>query len=82
MATINLKTCPFCGGDAEFGGKRVYLDDAKYVICGRCGVRTRLVLVNHPKMTASGLDESTRYTATGAEKKAAELWNARATVND
>lgn len=74
-----LKGCPFCGGVAELEEKRVYLDRGYHVACTVCGVHGKLVLVNHPKMTASGLDESTRYTAEQAVKKAAELWNARAT---
>ena len=74
-----LKVCPFCGGEAELEEKRVYLDRGYLASCTECGVHGKLVLVNHPKMTASGLDESTRYTADQAAKKAAELWNARAT---
>ena len=82
MATINLKTCPFCGGDGEVANATAYLDRAKIVRCKRCSCRTALVLIDHPKLTADGLDESTRYTAAQAEQKAAELWNARANVND
>ena len=74
-----LKGCPFCGGEAEIKEKRVYLDRGYHVECTECGVHGKLVLVNHPRMTAIGLDESTRYTAEQAAKKAAELWNARAT---
>ena len=82
MATINLKKCPFCGGESKFKRGRVYLDEAVYAVCGQCGCRTRVVLIDHPRLTSDGLDESTRYTAAQAEQKAAELWNARATVND
>ena len=82
MATINLKKCPFCGGNAGMMEKKIYLDRGFTATCSGCGVHGRVVLVNHPQMTASGLDESTRYTAAQAEQKAAELWNARATVND
>lgn len=82
MATMNLKACPFCGGKAEIENANAYLDKAKIVKCGHCHCRTALVLIDHPKLTADGLDESTSYTAAQAEKKAAELWNARATVND
>ena len=81
MPRIQLKKCPFCGGEAELlTNHHVYLDDARVVRCVRCKCKTSSVLVNHPKLTADGLDESTRYTTEEAEQKAAELWNARATI--
>ena len=82
MATINLKACPFCGGEAELKERRICLDRGYRASCSECGVHGQLVLVNHPKMRFGELDETTRYTAQQAEKKAAELWNARADVND
>ena len=81
MAKIKLKKCPFCGGEAEIKKTRVLLDEARSVKCTHCNCKTASVLVNHPKMGGDGkLDEITRYTAEQAEAKAAELWNARATI--
>ena len=80
MAKIALKKCPFCGGEAENKKTHVLLDEAMRVQCTICNASTLPVLINHPKMGGGGnLDESTRYTAEHAERKAAELWNARAT---
>lgn len=81
MAKITLKKCPFCGGEAELKtSHHVYLTDARCVMCTCCSCRSASVLINHPKMGAGGvLDESTRYTVEQAERKAAQLWNARAT---
>ena len=79
MAKITLKKCPCCGGKAEIRKTHVYLDEARRVGCSVCHLTTAPILVNHPKMGGDGkLDESTRYTADQAERKAAELWNARA----
>ncbi len=80
MAKITLKKCPFCGGEAEIKKTYVVLDEARRTRCKVCGITTPPVLINHPKMGAGGvLDESTRYTVEQAERKAAQLWNARAT---
>ncbi len=55
----------------------VWLDDCVRVICTECGVRTVPVLIDHPKMTANGLDESTRLTEEQAAEKVRGLWNSR-----
>lgn len=36
MQEIELKSCPFCGGEARLQRK----GDGYYVICKRCGCRT------------------------------------------
>ena len=78
MAKIELKKCPFCGGEAKIKSSFVLLDEARRVKCTVCGVTTPPILIDHPKMGAGGvLDESTRYTAEQAERIAAKLWNKR-----
>lgn len=79
MKEIELKPCPFCGGEAIFKERHIYIDKGYVVECVQCGARTTVVLVDHPKFTADGLDESTRYTEEQAKEKAAEKWNVRAT---
>ena len=74
---IKLKTCPFCGGKAEVIHTRVIADDAIRIGCTRCRAITKAVLIDHPKYTGEGLDESTRYTRDQAVAKAAEKWNRR-----
>lgn len=79
MAKIELKKCPFCGGEAEIVKTHVYLDEARRVVCSGCQATTQRILINHPRMCGDGLDESTRYTPEQAERIAAKLWNARVT---
>lgn len=74
---VDLLPCPFCGGEAEMKECCVLLDDGIIVQCSKCLVRQQITLVNHPKMTANGLDESTRYTREQAIEKAASEWNRR-----
>lgn len=78
MNEKNLRPCPFCGGEAELKKGSVYLDDSFRVICTKCGVRTVPVLIDHPKMTCNGLDESTRLTEEQAAEVVRTKWNARA----
>lgn len=81
MKTVELNSCPFCGGEAKVIHTRVIADDAVRVICTECNVHTAAVLINHPAYTAKSngeLDESTRYTEDQAVAKAAEKWNRRA----
>lgn len=80
MERVKLKTCPFCGGNAEIVDSNVYLDKAKRVRCTGCRVYTPPVLIDHPSYTHRSfpnLDESTRYTEEQAAKKAVEFWNRR-----
>lgn len=80
MAKIELKKCPFCGGEAKIKKTHVYLDEARRVGCSVCHMTTAPVLIDHPAYTersAGELDESTRYTAEQAERIAAKLWNKR-----
>lgn len=74
---IKLKSCPFCGGEAEVRKITMYLKEARAVACKDCGTRTRLIFVDLPALTDDGVDESTRYTAEQAEKLAVERWNRR-----
>ena len=76
-ASPSLKPCPFCGGVAEVVRKQIYLDYGYRIYCASCCTHGPLVLVNHPKLTYEGLDESTRYTNDQAKRKAAEAWNRR-----
>lgn len=74
---VQLKPCPFCGGEAEVIKSHVYLDEARRIGCARCHVVTPPVLINHPAYRGGDLDESTRYTERQAVAKAAEKWNRR-----
>ena len=74
---IELKPCPFCGGEAEVVDTHVYLDKAIRIKCTSCSCVTKQVLIDHPKNNANGLDERTRYTREQVIEKAAELWNRR-----
>ena len=38
--------------------------------------------VDHPKFTANGLDESTRYTEEQAKQRVADVWNRRVGEQD
>ena len=78
MKETEFKPCPFCGGKAEVIDTHVYLDKAIRIGCKSCFCATRRILIDHPRLTADGLDESTRYTRNQAIEKAAELWNRRA----
>ena len=82
MMDQTLKPCPFCGGRAEIVKKEIYLDYGYRVDCTQCGTKSNVVLVNHPKFTYNGLDESTRYTNDQAQRVVAEAWNRRAYVSD
>lgn len=72
-----LEPCPFCGGKAVMLECKVFLDDGIMVMCSRCTARQAATLINHPRMTLDGLDESTRYTREQAIEKAASEWNRR-----
>ena len=77
MNDIELKRCPCCGGEAEFRNARILLDKGIYVKCKDCGLRTEVIMVDHPVLKYGGLDESTRYTEEQAVEKSPEIWNRR-----
>ena len=57
-----LKECPFCGGQAELENKCIVFEKVSYVICTKCGARTRDFLVS---------------TEWSSNQKAIEAWNRR-----
>jgi hypothetical protein len=77
MDEIKLKPCPFCGGEAQIKDTHVYMDEAIKIYCSRCACSIFPVLINHPRLTARGLNESTRYTREQAINEAAKKWNRR-----
>ena len=74
---VDLLPCPFCGGEAVVRECKVFLADGILIQCSHCPARQDLILIDHPKLTAEGLDESTRYTREQAIEKAASEWNRR-----
>ena len=77
MKETELKPCPFCGSSAEIKEGYVYMDKAIRERCTKGCVSTKPILIDHPKITYNGKDESTRYTNDQAKDKAAEIWNRR-----
>jgi len=78
----DLKPCPFCGGEAESRKTNLYMDKAYIVECKCCHGRTEFIVADHPRLTPSGLDESTRYMEEQAQQRAISLWNRRVIYND
>ena len=77
MKTIELKRCPFCGGEAELKEGKVYIDRCIRARCKNGCVSSKPILIDHPRVTTDGLDESTRYTEEQAKQEAAKMWNRR-----
>ena len=75
---VELLPCPFCGSNAVARDCKLILSDGIIVQCSKCQARQTLVLIDHPRLTVNGLDESTRYTREQAIEKAASEWNRRA----
>ena len=77
-----LKSCPFCDGEAELKHGKVYIDEIVFVRCKAygCHARTDFVFINHPSLDprTGKLDETTRYTIEQAENIAISRWNRRA----
>lgn len=76
---IELKCCPFCGGEAEVSDVLCFYKDGKSIRCKKCFARSMFVLIDSPKVNlfTNEVDESTRYTPEQAAEKAAETWNRR-----
>lgn len=62
MSDIELKPCPFCGGEAKMYDGVFITKGYAYVMCLECKTQTKQVY------------ESVEYCASA---KAAELWNER-----
>lgn len=74
----NFSSCPFCGGkSADYKERHYYLTIGICVECPICGVSTKTFMVNQPRMTADGVDESTRYTLVQAKRLAFDAWERR-----
>lgn len=70
---MELKKCPFCGGEAYLEkSSRVYnrgkTEKAAYVRCLDCSARTGKVMISDYGFTSHSKD---------AEEKAVEMWNRR-----
>lgn len=72
-----LKPCPFCGGTAALADVLAYVSKGVRIRCTCCSAATTMVLIDHPKLNANGLDESTRYTSDQAAQIVADKWNRR-----
>ena len=63
MQKVELKSCPFCGGEAV-----IYVNDGVMVICKECGAMTKCLC-----------DETTQGRPTGsAIGSVVDAWNRRA----
>ena len=75
--SIDLKRCPFCGGEAEITKCGIICDEAYVVVCKECKARTRMEFVYKPKV-----DEATDKTKDDFIREAREAsvkkWNRRA----
>ena len=64
-----LKSCPFCGGDAKFQRRKVGAYLEHYVKCRTCNCRTGVVAIGVLSSNAR---------ASEAEAEAIRLWQRRA----
>lgn len=60
---MELKPCPFCGGEAKIARSAPCMNKLSEVVCNICGARTRLFEI------------STEYAS---DVEAAKAWNRRA----
>lgn len=68
---MNLKTCPFCGGQAELKKVNVYGREGYRVTCMKCHCSTNLIL------TGINLLNNEKITIEAAQIRAMNLWRAR-----
>lgn len=75
---IELKPCPFCGGEAEMYNGTDITGKYWYIRCKKCYSRGTGVYESLRE-----LEPQEEYTAiTGAWEKAVEAWNKRADIYD
>ena len=77
---MELKPCPFCGGEAELRAGKLYIYPVVKVRCMKCGASTDFVFIDHPACSPKDMKakEETRYTEDEAKAVAIEAWNRRA----
>lgn len=64
MKNIELKPCPFCGGEAEISHGRFDGKDTSYVVCKRCMARGEFFTISFKR---------------SSDDMAIEAWNRRVT---
>ena len=72
---VELKACPFCGGEAELRAQNVYTSNAWLVHCKKCHCRTVIQPVGL-SMVYYG-QRNIDVTEEMAKQKSIELWNLR-----
>lgn len=74
MTEINLKPCPFCGGEAKFKSKSLfnYVDET-WVECDSCAARSKSGLT----MKRKPADSHFNIAAFDTETEIANFWNRR-----
>lgn len=78
ITDVELESCPFCNGEAEYIKGNVLLSTIWFVKCRECHAKSNYYFVNHPSLNADGKpNEETRYTEEQAKAKAATDWNRR-----
>lgn len=75
MKEIELKPCPFCGGEAEVKKTKIYYDDAVQIHCTECNVHTTALPFNC-KMYFDG--KNGYMTEQTAIERTVKKWNRRA----
>lgn len=74
MTNIELKPCPFCGGEATIIETKLYLAEAMQIHCKKCSVHTPKKVFNHLRYSEG---EEIYVTQTMAIEEVTEHWNRR-----